>query len=75
MIRPDDAIYRLLLRAFPAPYRRRLGDAMLAQMPAQRRALHGRPRRSGQSLPLADCRRRFMLETRSRRAFAHATTS
>ena len=38
-----DALYRLLLRAFPPAFRRRHGEQMLAQFQAQRAALRSRP--------------------------------
>ena len=44
MIRAGDALYRLILRVFPAAFRRRHGEAMIAQFRAQRRALGSRPR-------------------------------
>jgi predicted permease len=43
MTRIGDALYRLVLLVFPAAFRRRHGDAMLAQFRAQRRAVGGRP--------------------------------
>jgi hypothetical protein len=43
MTRVGDALYRLLLRAFPASFRRRHGDEMQAQFQAQRQALRARP--------------------------------
>jgi predicted permease len=43
MTRIGDALYRLILLAFPAAFRRRHGEAMRAQFRAQRRALAGRP--------------------------------
>jgi predicted permease len=38
-----DALYRLMLRAFPSPFRRRHGERMLEQFQAQRASLRGRP--------------------------------
>ena len=43
MTRPGDALYRLLLRAFPPSFRLRHGDQMLTQFRAQRAAVRGRP--------------------------------
>ena len=43
MSRVGAALYRLILLAFPAAFRRRHGAAMVAQFSAQRRAVRGRP--------------------------------
>jgi predicted permease len=43
MTRLGDAVYRLMLRLFPAAFRRRHASDMVAQFAEQRRALSGRP--------------------------------